>query len=73
MENIAQHKDKPLFHLVNGDIRDSRVVNAVVKNVDAVFHEAAFVDVSLSVKDPLLCEDINVHGTLNLLRASFRF
>jgi nucleoside-diphosphate-sugar epimerase len=70
MENIAHHKDAADFHLVKGDIRDSAIVNAVVKNVDAVFHEAALVDVALSVKDPLLFDDVNVDGTLNLLKAS---
>jgi len=70
MENIAHHKDAPMFHLVKGDIRDSAAVNKVVENVDAVFHEAALVDVPLSIKDPLLFDDVNVDGTLNLLKAS---
>jgi UDP-glucose 4-epimerase len=35
-----------------------------------VFHEAALVDVELSVKNPLLFNDVNVVGTLNLLKAS---
>jgi UDP-glucose 4-epimerase len=70
MENVAHHIDETAFHLVKGDIRDSAVVNKVVKGVDAVFHEAALVDVALSVKNPLLFDDVNVDGTLNLLRAS---
>lgn len=70
MENIAHYKDAKNFHLVKGDIRDYAVVNKVVKNVDAIFHEAALVDVALSVKDPLLFDDVNVDGTLNLLKAS---
>ena len=70
MENIAHHKDSSAFHLVKGDIRDSAAVNKVVKNVDAVFHEAALVDVALSVKNPILFDDVNVDGTLNLLKAS---
>ena len=60
MQNIAHHKDEAVFHLVNGDIRDSAVVKDVVKNVEAVFHEAALVDVSLSVENPLLFDDVNV-------------
>jgi nucleoside-diphosphate-sugar epimerase len=70
MENIAHHNDEKSFHLVKGDIRDSAIVAEVVKNVDVVFHEAALVDVALSIKDPLLFDDVNVDGTLNLLRAS---
>jgi nucleoside-diphosphate-sugar epimerase len=70
MENIVHHKGEAMFHLVKGDIRDFEIVNKVVKGVDAVFHEAALVDVALSVKDPLLFDDVNVDGTLNLLKAS---
>ena len=70
MENISHHEDVREFHLVKGDVRDSAVVNKVVKGVDAVFHEAALVDVALSVKDPLLFDEVNVDGTLNMLKAS---
>jgi len=69
MENIA-HTTGAKFHVVKGDIRDYDAVNKAVKNVDAVFHEAALVDVALSVKNPLLFDDVNVDGTLNLLKAS---
>jgi nucleoside-diphosphate-sugar epimerase len=69
MENISSHKDSRDFHLVRGDVRDESLVNRVVKDVDGVFHEAALVDVSLSVENPLLFNDLNVGGTLNLLKA----
>ncbi len=69
MENISSHKDKTQFHLVRGDIRDEELVKRVVKDVDGVFHEAALVDVALSIENPLLFNDVNVVGTLNLLNA----
>lgn len=70
MENLAHNRGKKVFHFVKGDIRDQRTVNEVMKEVDAVFHEAAFVSVPASIKEPLLTDEINVSGTLNLLKAA---
>lgn len=70
MENISNCLNAKTLNLVRGDIRDVALVKKVVKDVDAVFHEAALVDVALSVKNPLLFNDVNVVGTLNLLKAS---
>jgi UDP-glucose 4-epimerase len=68
MQNISRHKNAREFHVVHGDVRDAELVKKVVEDVDAVFHEAALVDVALSAKEPLLFNDVNVVGTLNLLR-----
>jgi len=57
------------FHLVRGDVRDVGLVEKIVEDVDVVFHEAALVDVALSVENPVLFNEVNVVGTLNLLRA----
>jgi len=70
LDNIARHKGKKAFRLVKGDIRDAKIVRKALEGVDAVFHEAAFVSVTLSVKDPVLANDVNVAGTLNVLKAS---
>lgn len=70
LENIAQHKGKKEFHFVKGDIRNFDLVRNTVKDIDAVFHEAAFVSVTLSLEDPMLVNDVNVTGTLNLLKAA---
>ena len=69
IENISCHRDVREFHLVRGDVRDVGLVKKVVEDVDGVFHEAALVDVSLSVEDPVLFNEVNVVGTLNLLKA----
>jgi nucleoside-diphosphate-sugar epimerase len=67
-QNISHHKNAREFHVVHGDVRDTGLVKNVVEDVDAVFHEAALVDVALSVEKPFLFNDVNVVGTLNLLR-----
>jgi UDP-glucose 4-epimerase len=70
MDNLAGSLDCKGFGFVKGDIRDLKLVRKLLKDVDVVFHQAAFVSVPLSVKDPLLTNDVNVSGTLNLLTAS---
>ena len=68
-ENIAHHQDRKDFHFIKGDIRNTALVKKIVKHVDAVFHEAALVSVPRSIENPLLTNEINVTGTLNLLEA----
>ena len=69
-KNLAPHKHKKSFQFIEGDTRNFELVKKAVKGVDAVIHEAALVSVTLSVEDPLLSNEINVTGTLNLLKAS---
>jgi len=70
LENVAHHKDNMNFRFVQGDVRNMNLVKRVVRGVDAVFNEAAVVSVPRSVEDPLLANEVNVTGTLNLLKAS---
>jgi UDP-glucose 4-epimerase len=70
MENLAHHKNNRDLHLVRGDIRNLEDVKEAVKDVDAVFHEAGLVGIVVSVKNPVLTHEVNVTGTLNLLKAS---
>ncbi len=72
-ENIIHRMKDKRFHLVRGDIRDVNVIDTIVENVDAVFHLAALIDVGLSIKNPVLFNDINVVGTLNLLQSCLDF
>jgi len=68
VENVKQHIGKRGFRFVRGDVRDSIVVKELVRGVGAVFHLAALVSVPESFEDPVLTNDVNVGGTLNLLR-----
>ncbi|MGD2246732.1 MAG: SDR family oxidoreductase [Candidatus Aminicenantes bacterium] len=67
-ENIAAFLDR--IELIEGDIRDFEVCRRTTKGVDFVLHQAALPSVPRSVKDPLLTNEINITGTLNLLLAS---
>jgi nucleoside-diphosphate-sugar epimerase len=70
LENVAHHKGNKRFHFIKGDIRDFNLAKETMKDIDAVFHEAALANVSLSVQNPVLANDINVTGTVNLLKTS---
>jgi UDP-glucose 4-epimerase len=69
LKNVKQHIGKENFQFVRGDIRDYRLVKELAMDVDAVFHLAALISVPESIKDPAMTDDVNVDGTLNLLKA----
>ncbi|MEM3718499.1 MAG: SDR family NAD(P)-dependent oxidoreductase [Candidatus Bathyarchaeia archaeon] len=71
-ENLRSHFGKPNFCLIHGDVRKNADVRKALKDVDGVFHFAAIVSVDLSLKNPTLVTDVNVHGTLNVLEASLK-
>lgn len=58
------------LEVVEGDLRDQRVVEQAVSGVTVVFHEAAFVSVPASMEDPQECYDVNCSGTARLLEAA---
>ena len=68
VENIAHHQGEKNFHFVKGDILDVNLIEKVMKDIDAVFHEAALTSVPASEKNPVLTNDVNVKGTLSLLK-----
>lgn len=60
--------------LVVGDIRDAAAVDRVFEELrpDAVSHQAAQVSVSVSTREPVRDAEINVLGSLNVIRAAAR-
>ncbi len=70
MSNLENCRRSKNFHFVKGDICSTQQVRGAVKNVDAVFNDAAVVSVRLSVENPILVNKVNVDGALNLLKAS---
>jgi nucleoside-diphosphate-sugar epimerase len=70
LENINGALCNKNCHLIKGDIRDTALVKRVMSGVDAIFHEAALISIAQSIEDPLLGSDINIMGTLNLIKAA---
>lgn len=56
--------------IVKGDIRDFELVKKAMAAVDYVIHLAALASVPASIENPLLSNDVNVNGTLNILEAA---
>lgn len=59
----------PGAKFIKADIRDYEAIAELISNADYVFHEAAQVSVVESIKDPIFTEEVNVLGTLNILKA----
>ncbi|SCJ98223.1 dTDP-glucose 4%2C6-dehydratase 2 [uncultured Clostridium sp.] len=68
-ENINGFIDNEKFELIKGDIRDIDVCNKACKNVDYVLHQASWGSVPRSIEMPLIYEEINIKGTLNMMNA----
>lgn len=56
--------------IMEGDLRDAGTVKAAVRDVEQVFHLAAFISVPQSMSDPETCFAVNVGGTVTLLEAA---
>jgi len=61
---------KNSFEFIEGDIRDSELVHSVVSGAEVVYHQAAIPSVQQSVEDPIVHNQVNVDGTLNMLVAA---
>lgn len=68
-ENLEAVSGK--IELFTGDIRDMELLKKAVKGCDYILHQAALRSVPKSMKDPLLYNDVNVRGALNVLFAAF--
>lgn len=70
MENINEHLSNPKFTFIKGDIRSLDTCLEATKGVDYVLNQAAWGSVPRSIEMPLLYEEINIRGTLNMMEAS---
>lgn len=76
LDNFSTGKRENLLGLdsrlevLEGDVRDRTVVEKAVRDVDVVFHQAAFVSVPESMEKPQTCFDVNVTATVGLFDAA---
>jgi nucleoside-diphosphate-sugar epimerase len=63
-------KNANRFEVVEGDVRNESVVADAVRDVEVIFHEAAFVSVPESMEKPQTCFDVNITGTSILFEAA---
>ncbi len=69
-ENIAEFISNPRFTLIEGDIRNLDTCIKACNEVSYVLHQAAWGSVPRSIEMPVLYEEINIRGTLNMLEAA---
>ncbi len=69
-ENIEPLTACGRFTFIKGDIRELDTCIEATKGVDYVLNQAAWGSVPRSIEMPLLYEEINIRGTLNMMEAS---
>lgn len=69
-ENIEEFLKNDRFELLEGDIRDIETCKQACAGIDYVLHQAAWGSVPRSIQMPVLYEEINVKGHLNMMQAA---
>ena len=71
-DNIQQLGSNERFTLIQGDIRDRDLLHGLFSKhaFDSVIHLAAKAGVRPSLDQPLLYDEVNIQGTINLLEES---
>lgn len=69
-ENVDFLLERENYTFIKGDIRNLDTCMEVCKGVDYVLNQAAWGSVPRSIEMPLLYEDINIRGTLNMMEAA---
>lgn len=70
LQNLESFINHPDFRFIRGDIRDFKDCMEACDGVDYVLHHAAMGSVIQSIELPLLCEEINIKGTANMMEAA---
>ncbi|CEN26022.1 SDR family oxidoreductase [Paraclostridium sordellii] len=69
-ENLEEFMNHENFELIEGDIRDLETCQKACKDITYVLNQAAWGSVPRSIEMPLLYEEINIKGTLNMMTAA---
>ena len=69
-ENVDFLLERDNYTFIKGDIRNLETCMEACKGVDYVLNQAAWGSVPRSIEMPLLYEDINIRGTLNMMEAA---
>lgn len=69
-ENVDLFINHPNYTFLEKDIRDLDSCMEACKGVDYVLNQAAWGSVPRSIEMPLLYEEINIRGTLNMMEAA---
>ncbi|KAB7884545.1 NAD-dependent epimerase/dehydratase family protein [Poseidonibacter ostreae] len=72
LEFIKSIDKKNRFQFIEADIRNFEEINKIIrdKKIEYIYHLAAIVSVQESILNPLLSNEVNVKGTLNILESA---
>lgn len=77
LDNFSTGKRENLagldVEIIEADLRDASRVTSACRGIETIFHQAAFVSVPQSMKEPLECLDVNVSGTASLFQAAHKY
>lgn len=68
--HVDMFQDNPNYTFIKGDIRNLETCMKACEGVDYVLNQAAWGSVPRSIEMPLLYEQINIMGTLNMMEAA---
>ena len=69
LDNLSEEKKKNI-KIILGDVRDTASFKDYMKGVDVVFHLASLIAIPYSYIAPSSYVEININGTLNVLKAA---
>ncbi|CAN7341450.1 SDR family oxidoreductase [Paenibacillus sp. LjRoot56] len=68
--NVEEFTNNPNYEFIEGDICDLNTCLKACEGIDFVLHQAAWGSVPRSIEMPLIYEEINIKGTLNMMEAA---
>ena len=69
VQQLLSESEWENFSFIEGDIRDMDTCQSACESVDFVLHQAALGSVPRSLEEPLVTNEVNVNGFLNMLIA----
>lgn len=69
-QNISEFSESKDFEFIKGDIRDFSTCYKACKGIHLISHQAALGSVPRSIEDPLTTNEVNISGSLNVLKAA---
>jgi UDP-N-acetylglucosamine 4-epimerase len=71
-KNILEFSTNSKFEFVNADITNYNSCLKLTEDIDLISHQAALGSVPRSILDPLLTNEVNITGTLNIFNAAVK-
>jgi len=72
LDNLRRWKKNPRFHFKRASVTSYKSVESAARKVDAIIHLASVVSPDISLRRPEVTNEINVLGTLTVLRVGLK-